>query len=74
MTSSCEVVKSGEKIEDVHMTTEDVSTKFKFFETYKPEESKKKEFRITPPRDGVVKVRESFYLENGNDLISIISF
>lgn len=57
MTSSCEVVKSGEKIEDVHMTTEDVSTKFKFFETYKPDEAKKKEFRITPPRDGVVKVK-----------------
>uniref|UniRef100_A0A336L4I9 CSON003740 protein n=2 Tax=Culicoides sonorensis TaxID=179676 RepID=A0A336L4I9_CULSO len=56
MTSSCEVIKSGEKIEDVHIATEEVSSKFKFFETYKPEEKKKKEFRITPPRDGVVKM------------------
>ncbi|XP_063704343.1 LIM domain and actin-binding protein 1 isoform X2 [Culicoides brevitarsis] len=56
MTSSCEVVKSGEKVEDVVIATEDVSSKFKFFETYKPEETKKKEFRITPPREGVVKM------------------
>lgn len=49
------VVKHDEKIDDVHIETSDISSKFKFFETYKPVESEKKTFRITPPRDGVVK-------------------
>lgn len=56
-----EVVKSGEKLEDVHIATEEISSKFKFFETYKPEGGKKKEFRITPPREGVVKVSSTLY-------------
>lgn len=51
------MVKSSEKIDDFYIETADISNRFKFFETYKPEESKKKEFRITPPREGVVKVK-----------------
>jgi hypothetical protein len=36
--------------------TADVSNKFKFFETYKAPEKERKQFRITPPREGQVKV------------------
>lgn len=42
-------------MEDVKIETAEISSKFKFFETYKPNEKEKKQFRITPPRDGVVK-------------------
>jgi hypothetical protein len=51
-------IKSEDKIEDVVIETAAVSSKFKFFETYKPNEKEKRQFRITPPRDGVVKVRD----------------
>lgn len=50
------VVKHDEKIDDVQVETSDISSKFKFFETYKSAESEKKIFRITPPRDGVAKL------------------
>lgn len=50
------VVKHDEKIDDVQVETSDISSKFKFFETYKSAESEKKVFRITPPRDGVAKL------------------
>lgn len=51
-----DVVKYDEKVDEVKIQTADISTKFKFFETYKPEQNEKKTFRITPPRDGVVKL------------------
>lgn len=51
-----DVVKCDEKVDEVQIKTADVSNKFKFFETYKPTENEKKPFRITPPRDGVVKL------------------
>lgn len=38
--------------------TADISSKFKFFETYKPSNTEKKPFRITPPRDGVTQQQE----------------
>lgn len=41
---------------DVEIKTADISNKFRFFENYNPEENKRKEFRITPPREGVVKI------------------
>ncbi|XP_049881776.1 uncharacterized protein LOC126377844 isoform X2 [Pectinophora gossypiella] len=44
-----DVVRAEDKVEDVHIETRDISDRFKFFETYKPE-SKRKEFRMTPPR------------------------
>lgn len=50
-----DVVKSDEKTKDFKIETADISNKFKFFETYKPAIGEKKQFRITPPRDGVVK-------------------
>ncbi|XP_034254682.1 uncharacterized protein LOC117653241 isoform X18 [Thrips palmi] len=53
--SSSEVVKASDKIEDVQVETADISSKFKFFETYKAPEKQKKAFRITPPREGQVK-------------------
>lgn len=54
-----DVVKCDEKIDEVKIKTADISDKFKFFETYKPNENEKKPFRITPPRDGVVKLPTS---------------
>lgn len=38
------------------MTTAELSQKFKFFETYRPNDGEKRQFRITPPREGVVKM------------------
>lgn len=56
---SDDVVKCSDRIEDVSVETAEVSSKFKFFETYKPPAVIKKQFRITPPREGQIKV---FYL------------
>ena len=53
---SSEVVKASDKVEDVQVETADISSKFKFFETYKEPEKQKRAFRITPPREGQVKV------------------
>lgn len=47
-------MRCDEKVDDVRVKTADISSKFKFFETYKPSSNEKKPFRITPPRDGVV--------------------
>ncbi|XP_025424537.1 F-actin-monooxygenase MICAL3 isoform X4 [Sipha flava] len=52
---SDDVVKCSDRIEDVSVETAEVSSKFKFFETYKPPEVIKKQFRITPPREGQIK-------------------
>lgn len=54
--ASSEVVKASDKVEDVQVETADISSKFKFFETYKEPEKQKRTFRITPPREGQVKV------------------
>lgn len=51
-----DVVKCGEAVEDVKIETSEISEKFKFFEKYHPTETQKKVFRITPPREGVVKM------------------
>lgn len=51
-----DVVKAADRTEDVRIETADISNKFKFFETYKPAAGEKKQFRITPPREGVVKL------------------
>ncbi|XP_050055341.1 F-actin-monooxygenase MICAL3 isoform X7 [Aphis gossypii] len=52
---SDDVVKCSDRIEDVSVETAEVSSKFKFFETYKPPAVIKKQFRITPPREGQIK-------------------
>lgn len=39
----------------MRIETADISNKFKFFETYRSETGERKQFRITPPRDGVVR-------------------
>lgn len=54
--SPSEVVRSGEKVDDVEIEVADVASKFKFFETYKEPAKQKKSFRITPPREGVLAV------------------
>lgn len=53
-----EVVKSSEQVDDVTVRTADIQERFKFFETYKEPEKSRKQFRITPPRDGQVKVNK----------------
>ncbi|CRK98633.1 CLUMA_CG012184, isoform A [Clunio marinus] len=56
VVSSDDIVRSDSKVDDVQIETADIVSKFKFFETYKPSEKEKKQFRITPPRDGVTKL------------------
>lgn len=56
MVSSDDIVRSDTKVDDVQIENADIISKFKFFETFKPTEKEKKTFRITPPRDGVIKV------------------
>lgn len=41
-------------MDEVKIKTAEVSSKFKFFETFKPQQQDKKPFRITPPREGVI--------------------
>ncbi|XP_063234300.1 uncharacterized protein LOC134537607 isoform X20 [Bacillus rossius redtenbacheri] len=53
--ASEDVVRCSDTVEDVKVETEEVTTKFKFFEGYKPPEKQRRQFRITPPRDGQVK-------------------
>lgn len=55
-SASQDTIKSSELIDDVTVKTADIQQRFKFFETYKEPEKKRKEFRITPPREGQVKV------------------
>lgn len=55
-SQSEEIVKSSDVVNDVVIETADLSSRFKFFETYKEPEKQKKAFRITPPREGQVKV------------------
>lgn len=51
-------------MDDILVENADIVSKFKFFETYKPDEKEKKKFRITPPRDGVAKVSNVLVLKN----------
>ncbi|KOB73394.1 LIM domain and actin-binding protein 1 [Operophtera brumata] len=44
-----DVVRAEDKVEDVRVQTADISDRFQFFETYRPD-TKRKEFRMTPPR------------------------
>lgn len=54
-------------MDEIKIQTADISNKFKFFETYKPASTERKQFRITPPRDGVVKLpspdRSDIYMD-----------
>nr|CAD7397031.1 unnamed protein product [Timema poppensis] len=58
--ASEDVVRASDTIEDVQVETDEVSSKFKFFETFKPQEKQKKQFRITPPREGQVPDQEIY--------------
>uniref|UniRef100_A0A8D8XUA8 Xin actin-binding repeat-containing protein 2 n=1 Tax=Cacopsylla melanoneura TaxID=428564 RepID=A0A8D8XUA8_9HEMI len=53
--SSEDIVRSSDRVEDVQVETSDISSKFKFFETYKPAEIRSRTFRMTPPREDQVK-------------------
>ncbi|XP_076295315.1 uncharacterized protein LOC143216287 isoform X11 [Lasioglossum baleicum] len=53
---SDDVVRSSDTTAEVQVETSDISNKFKFFESYKEPEKHRKQFRITPPRDGQVKM------------------
>ncbi|XKL65870.1 hypothetical protein PGB90_009290 [Kerria lacca] len=52
---SNDVVRASDPVEEVTVETADISSKFKFFETYKAPEVKRRTFRITPPREGQLK-------------------
>lgn len=54
--ASEDVVRSTDQVDDVTVKTADISNRFKFFETYKEPEKQRKQFRITPPREGQTKV------------------
>ncbi|XP_037899062.1 uncharacterized protein LOC119643708 isoform X2 [Glossina fuscipes] len=54
--NNIDVIKCTEKPAEVLVQTSEISKKFKFFETYRPVENKKRIFRITPPREGVVNL------------------
>ncbi|XP_049824888.1 LIM domain and actin-binding protein 1 isoform X14 [Aethina tumida] len=53
--SNEDTVKSTETVDDVQVKTADIQQRFKFFETYKEPEKEKRQFRITPPREGQIK-------------------
>ncbi|XP_068624682.1 uncharacterized protein [Battus philenor] len=44
-----DVVRAGDQVEEVKIETADISDRFRFFETYKPDAARR-EFRMTPPR------------------------
>ncbi|XP_044764117.1 uncharacterized protein LOC123320762 isoform X10 [Coccinella septempunctata] len=54
-SASQDTVKCTEQIDDVTVETADIQQRFKFFETYREPEKERKQFRITPPREGQVK-------------------
>ncbi|XP_032524811.1 LIM domain and actin-binding protein 1 [Danaus plexippus] len=45
-----DVIRAADKLEDVKIETSDIHDRFQFFETYKPQVTRK-EFRVTPPRE-----------------------
>ncbi|KAH8283229.1 hypothetical protein KR054_003401, partial [Drosophila jambulina] len=51
-----DIIKSDTKPEYIKVATEELTEKFKFFEQFRPVEKKKHIFRITPPREGVVRI------------------
>ncbi|XP_015118474.1 uncharacterized protein LOC107042106 isoform X2 [Diachasma alloeum] len=53
---SDDVIRSTDTTAEIQVETSDITNKFKFFETYSEPEKMRKQFRITPPRDGQVKV------------------
>ncbi|XP_017022587.1 LIM domain and actin-binding protein 1 isoform X2 [Drosophila kikkawai] len=50
------IIKSDAKPEYLTVATEELTERFKFFEQFRPVENKKHIFRITPPREGVVRI------------------
>ncbi|KAH8360928.1 hypothetical protein KR200_007219 [Drosophila serrata] len=51
-----DIIKSGAKPEYIRVATEELTERFKFFEKFCPVEKERHIFRITPPREGVVKM------------------
>lgn len=49
-----DVIRAADKLEDVKIETSDIHDRFQFFETYKPQVTRK-EFRVTPPREPQVR-------------------
>ncbi|KAH8269811.1 hypothetical protein KR018_012076, partial [Drosophila ironensis] len=69
-----DVIKYDSKPEDVKITTSVLTERFTFFEKYREADKEKQEFRITPPRDGVLKMpiqdSDSTYIEPKLQLFS----
>ncbi|XP_059620003.1 LIM and SH3 domain protein Lasp [Phlebotomus argentipes] len=49
-------VRSDSHQDSVKVETAEIGSRFRFFETYQPKEHQRREFRITPPREGVVRM------------------
>ncbi|KAF2882830.1 hypothetical protein ILUMI_23342 [Ignelater luminosus] len=50
--ASEDTVRSSDQVDEITIRTSDIQDRFKFFETYKEPQQKRKEFRMTPPREG----------------------
>ncbi|KAK5638384.1 hypothetical protein RI129_012679 [Pyrocoelia pectoralis] len=53
--ASEDTVRSFDRMDEISVRTSDIQDRFKFFETYKEPAQKRKEFRMTPPREGQTK-------------------
>ena len=68
-----DIVKSSDVVQE-EFRAEDVGNKFRFFESYQEQQEKakaKKVFRITPPREGQVKVCEILCMRGVKVVIGI---
>ncbi|KAF5284248.1 hypothetical protein FQR65_LT00248 [Abscondita terminalis] len=53
--ASEDTVKSSDQLDEITVRTSDIQDRFKFFETYREPQQKRREFRMTPPREGQTK-------------------
>ncbi|KAF5280478.1 hypothetical protein FQA39_LY18059 [Lamprigera yunnana] len=53
--ASEDTIKSSDQLTEITVRTSDIQDRFKFFETYTEPQQKRKEFRMTPPREGQIK-------------------
>ena len=53
--ASEDTIRSFDRMDEITVRTADIQDRFKFFETYKEPEQKRREFRMTPPREGQTK-------------------
>ncbi|KAH8414969.1 hypothetical protein KR009_005098, partial [Drosophila setifemur] len=72
--NSGDVIKFDSKPEEVKITTEVLTERYKFFEKYRPTENEKRQFRITPPPEGVVEMHTPDSDTNNSSLKATLLF